>query len=341
MESENTQPNQNLNPVPPALPVEQTAPTKTPPPAGKQKFPLAVTTGTLLFLLVAGSAAGFYAFKPQILKLVSKPTLTPKPTTTITQTPTISPTQPPVIRESYEEDTNIPGQKRFVSPKLALSFLYMPKPEQFTDSTTSVKEVEDKIYVYMNQNSNTTTKDDYTKGQWIQVFPKDKSQTLEDAIKQKFLTNYSEKDCFVSSKITQSKSVSYPSNYQTATISYPAPTDDSAPFWANADKCPQTYSETNGLAFFLMDKNNTDRFAFISIGQYLIYGDKTQGWQDTIQFLPQNLNTPPSGGPTPTPTTCQTNTDCPSESSCVSTGPLIAGQTPQKVCSQPGTANPL
>jgi hypothetical protein len=91
------QTDQNLNPTQSISPDVQTSPISNPvnPPtsAPKSKFPLALIVGIILFLLVAGSAAGFFVFKPQIEKLVAKPTPSPvvqQPTST--PTPTIDPT---------------------------------------------------------------------------------------------------------------------------------------------------------------------------------------------------------------------------------------------------------
>lgn len=38
---------------------------------------------------------------------------------------------------------------------------------------------------------------------------------------------------------------------------------------------------------------------------------------------------------------CTSNADCPNGSTCMTSGPLIAGQPVKKVCTRPGTANPL
>jgi hypothetical protein len=60
------------------LPVETAALTPPPNPKPKRKFSLGAIIGTILFLLVAGgAAASFTVFKPQIMKLVTKPTPPP------------------------------------------------------------------------------------------------------------------------------------------------------------------------------------------------------------------------------------------------------------------------
>lgn len=313
-------------------PVAQTPPV-TNPQKPKSKFSLGTVIGIVIFLLLAGGAAAGYVYREPLMKLVSKPT----PTPTVIQTlPTITPSSSPSAAASFEEDTSVPGQKKYVSPRLGVTFLYMPKPDQYTNDTASVKEDGDKIYIYMNQLAKVTQQGDYKSGQWIQVFDKDKSQTLADAIKQKFLTNYSEKDCFVTETLEQVKA-KFPASFESAIISYPKPTGDQGlPFWTNADKCPQVYSETNGISYFLMDKNHPEKFAFLSVGQYVIYGSKTQGWQDTVEFLTESTSTPQ-----PTQSLCNSDSDCPTGSTCITQGPLIANQPVKKVCSQPGTANPL
>ncbi len=94
MEENNNPNDQNPTPIPtppvssnvqPPPPVSQ--PKADGPLAQKPKFPLAAIIGIVLFLLVAGGVAGFYAFKPQIMSLISKPT----PTTTLTPSPTPDP----------------------------------------------------------------------------------------------------------------------------------------------------------------------------------------------------------------------------------------------------------
>lgn len=66
-ENQNTIPIQN--PVPEQPPVTPLPPVEKP----KPKFPTAIIIGIIIFLLIAGSAAGFYVFKQQKSKTVVKP----------------------------------------------------------------------------------------------------------------------------------------------------------------------------------------------------------------------------------------------------------------------------
>ncbi len=82
-------PNPETPASPPVSTGIQTPPVKKPlgstePPAKAAKFPLPLIIGILAFFLLAIGAAGFYAFKPQIMSLISKPT----PTPTLSPSPT-------------------------------------------------------------------------------------------------------------------------------------------------------------------------------------------------------------------------------------------------------------
>ncbi|MDO8270284.1 MAG: hypothetical protein Q7T54_06475 [Candidatus Levybacteria bacterium] len=92
---------ENQNPTPPVSEIPNPTPPvilsgvkdpKTPNPIKPvSKFSIKAIIGTIIFLLIAGgAAASFTVFKPQIMSLVSKPTLTP--TVTIPPTPTPDPT---------------------------------------------------------------------------------------------------------------------------------------------------------------------------------------------------------------------------------------------------------
>ena len=118
----------------------------------------------------------------------------------------------------------------------------------------------------------------------MEVFQKNPADSLEQAIKKQFLTGIPETDCFV--KTVSDNKLS--SNFTKATIAFPVPTDSDQPFFTFGQKCPETYKETNGISYFLADKDHPSKFLFFSIGQYGINaktGDNTVMWQDTIKFL--------------------------------------------------------
>ncbi|MCL4354257.1 hypothetical protein M1349_02170 [Patescibacteria group bacterium] len=234
----------------------------------------------LLIIFAAIGVGGYF------LGLKNKPTNNAAinqivPTATATQEPSPSVSTPsPTLKSSYFEDTGVLNQKRYVSPKLGVSFLYLEKQD---DQTVSVKEDGNIIYVYMNQNA-ANSPEGYKSGQWVEVFQKDKNTTLKDTIKQQFLANYSSNNCFPADEPAVLKN--YPVSFEAAIISYPPSNDPNQPSWANADKCPGKYTASNGISYFLMDKNHPDKFVFFSIGQYMIgSGQKNTGWERTLQFL--------------------------------------------------------
>ncbi|MGE5042068.1 MAG: hypothetical protein ACM3IJ_04145, partial [Candidatus Levyibacteriota bacterium] len=56
---------------------------------------------------------------------------------------------------------------------------------------------------------------------------------------------------------------------------------------------------------------------------------------------PIQKNTTPIPTPTIASSSCKTNADCPVDYSCMTQGPIIAGQPPQKICVKKGSAIPL
>lgn len=170
-----------------------------------------------------------------------------------------------------ETSPNNPNAKLFLSETLKVQFSYNPNYE---NTSFSVKETENKIYVYMS----TTKAED---GQYLEVFTKDANDSLETAIQKKFLVGYNSTNCFV--ETIENKDGT---GMAKAIISYPPPSDPDEPFFANSDKCPAVYSQSNGISYFLYDKNFPDKFLFVSIGQYGIKsGVRESLWQQTIKFI--------------------------------------------------------
>lgn len=175
-------------------------------------------------------------------------------------------------QESYSEDTGVANQKRYVSPVLGISFLYLTK---FENQSISVRQEGQKIYVYPSDTA-------YTDGQFVEVFTKNVQDTLKDAVTGKFLANNDPNKCF----IEVSTFSHYPSSYSIAEISYPQDTDlDLEVMTKKMNYCSADYAKTNGMRYFLDDATHPEKFVFLSIGQYSINATPDKGWQDTIQFL--------------------------------------------------------
>lgn len=205
------------------------------------------------------------------------PTVTPVPTPalTTTLTPTLTPqavSPIPTITTTPSPTKSYPGTTQYISPNLKIAFNYLPNQG---GQKVAVKEVGNKIYIYADNTS-------FDNGQFVEVLSKDKNDTLAEAIEKKFLNGISKNDCFVISENNNFKF--YPASYSTAEISYPENNDPNTGPGEIPAKCPQNYSRTNGIRYFLGDSNHPEKLLFISIGQYGISAGESINWQDTISF---------------------------------------------------------
>lgn len=191
--------------------------------------------------------------------------------------PTLELSTPAPQQESVSQDTGVANQKKYSSYKLGLSFLYLSSQ---ADKTLYVHETGNKICL-----STLTNDTDCAQGQSVEIFNKNAADNLQTAITKQFLQNYAPTDCFVTNVKNPVANETTPDSFTFAEISFPKPTDPSAPWWTNADKCPR-YATTNGIAYFLMDTKHPEKFIFLSIGQYpILAGPGNQLWQSTINFL--------------------------------------------------------
>lgn len=183
--------------------------------------------------------------------------------------PSITPTPVAVIPKQKYENT-------FTSESLGIEFNYATYADPEKTQKIAVTEQEDRVVVHFAASPS-------SQGQFVQVFSKDPSDTLEDAIKKRFLSGIDSEDCFVNVSAD-------PNNKDMirASISYPWP-DQNEPKFMFGEECPDEYKETNGIRYFLMDQNHASQFAFLSIGQYAIPADFSNnlmvGWQDTLKFI--------------------------------------------------------
>lgn len=167
-----------------------------------------------------------------------------------------------------------PNLKTFTSQSLKVSFDYLEVIPAYPDLKVKVETAGNKIYVY------TGTKAE--EGQSAEVFKKDKNDTLEQAIRKQFLNGISEKDCFIEDLTSNYK---YPAGYKVVDIGFPYDKNSDIPMFAQENKCPQGYTRSNGIAYFLGDSNHPEIYLYLSIGQYGINADNNKMWQDTIRFL--------------------------------------------------------
>lgn len=251
-------------PVTSTQPVSQVKPSV---PADAKRFAI-VTSIFALLLLCFFIYSFFNIFQPA----PSKKALTPTPLPTM---PEVSATVTPEISQ---------GSAIFTSTELGISFKYHPKTSEDARGTYIAVDGR-KVWVYVSSHEfsseeKMTELETEHRGQYIEIFPKDPNDPLEIAIKKQFLANLPDKDCFV----TQSPPLpGYPPSFTSAIISYPS-SENAGVVDPNAGRCPAPYTQTNGAAYFVMDVNHPEKFAFLFIGQYAIMADDNLPWQQTLRF---------------------------------------------------------
>jgi hypothetical protein len=243
------------------------------PPVKNYKIPFIISLLVLITLLASG---GFFLYQNKLKSAQDKDVSISLATST------------PAVEDNSSNDTpeitptpeTIEGQKRYTSQKLKVSFLYM---EKIGGETFQVKEVGNKIYIYDSRTP-------FEQGQSAEVFEKSATQTLEEAITQIILKEYSTESCLVKSPGFMSSNTVYPTSYSTASI---IPNANSTDFETVSNfiekNCPTKYTSFNGMMYFIADSKHPDKFVFFSIGQYAILANTDQKnpitWQDTLEFL--------------------------------------------------------
>jgi putative hemolysin len=222
----------------------------------------------ILAVLVLVGVAGYFAFRQS-----------PAEKQNNNEAVDNQPKNQPTREEIFGLDQKETGTKLYYSEKLGVGFTYL-NYNYASKTPVTILEKDNKISVDT---------------QTIEVFEKDPSLTLAAAIEEKFLKGYNSADCWVKSKETSEQNLE---SYISATISYPPAENSEEPFFENSKKCPQLYSETNGMQYFLMNKDVPDRFLFVRIGQYSAASDGTprtetggSNWTGSIRILPlENSN---------------------------------------------------
>ncbi|MCL5073509.1 MAG: hypothetical protein M1308_21840 [Actinobacteria bacterium] len=166
-----------------------------------------------------------------------------------------------------------PNLKTYNSSKLGIAFTYLEK--QGSQEIT-VKENGNKVCVTYDESDISCSK-----GQSVEVFQKGAGETLKDVINRLFLSGKDQNRCLV----TISTPNNYPPAFTKAEITYPENKEfDLEKMTADMEYCSKDYAQTNGIRYFLEDKNHPTKFLFFSIGQYSISSDANKAWQETISL---------------------------------------------------------
>jgi hypothetical protein len=146
------------------------------------------------------------------------------------------------------------GIKEFVSKELGVSFKY---PSYIKDISVEGNRIK-------------------VDSKSVEIFDKASEQTLQQAIEDKFLGDYSPSDCWVDTSKRNDKIY--------AMLEFPRPKGD----WdlGTLDvTCPRQYASVGGLTYFMMDPSVPDKFAVFFVGQDRIMVSDTLSWDDTFEFL--------------------------------------------------------
>lgn len=123
-------------------------------------------------------------------------------------------------------------------------------------------------------------------GQSVHVFEKGAEEDLVSAVNRQFLRGIPTSDCTATITGPPTSSSKIGSTFQVVQIQLPTPVrGDPEMMIAAAERCPDRYTTTNGVAYFITDANHPTQFAFFDIGQYPIEAEQGVLWQDTLEFL--------------------------------------------------------
>ncbi|HYC79589.1 MAG TPA: hypothetical protein VEC17_01025 [Candidatus Binatia bacterium] len=156
-----------------------------------------------------------------------------------------------------------PDTKVFKSDNLGVAFRYDSKPTDTFEVT--VTERGNKVYVH-------GTNEQPEQGKVVEVFSKPEDTLLEQAIKNQFLNNYPEQQCWV---VVYENEPGESENIIRAGITYPKTNDPNLPWWTGYDKCPAEYAEINAVRYFLHDTRVPGKYVFLDLGQDSITTDGT------------------------------------------------------------------
>ncbi|HYT37022.1 MAG TPA: hypothetical protein VEL49_07540 [Ktedonobacteraceae bacterium] len=199
---------------------------------------------------------------------------TPPPKITYVQV-----TPHPITTAAPNVPTVIFNQHTFTSTDLGISFDYVDT----TSQPIHVQEAGDKVY--LNARS-----DKPPLGKYVEVFSKNPSDSLVDAVKKQFLQGHSLQDCPIVPANLDKRTLN--PTYQYIQIGLPGPYSGDIKFLSQQAKlCPPIYTyNRNTLVYFTMDTNHPGEFVFFSLGQDNIGGkppvdDFPITWDHTIRFI--------------------------------------------------------
>ncbi len=179
----------------------------------------------------------------------------------------------------------------YTSDKLGISFTYISEVSGVQRFFT--REIDDKVYLYYNFDKSSFNRpfpgidSEFLTlvapgAKYVQVFSKNPNQSLISAVKQQFLTGYSDSNCIVhETKHGQSRQ---DNSFQTAVIDVPHnKSQKREQVDAAISRCP-IYTTGFGVNYFMMDPKHPSKLLFVKLGQDNIpSGSDGYTWDGTIK----------------------------------------------------------
>ena len=157
------------------------------------------------------------------------------------------------LTEHLDLNNKRPGTNFYHSEALGIAFSF------FVDDT----------YVEISEAGNRITVGE----QFVDVYEKDPTESLNEAIERQFLDGYDPEKCFVEMRESNIE------GYQKAIISYPPPNYGVIPdaeSWFNAKDCPGDHTPTYKYRYFLSSEEHPDMLIFVDMS-----GDTFQATPET------------------------------------------------------------
>ncbi len=179
------------------------------------------------------------------------------------------------LESRFELNKKEKGTQIYYSKKLGVGFTYK---QMLGDAyNTQITESGNKINL----------------GEWnsIEVFTKNASTTLGEAVTKDFLKGISSDRCFfeISKYLSEGLDAA---RYVQGTISYPFDETNGVPAFAQPHTCPPLYSATNAARYFLEDKTVPTKYLFVNGGQDSPFSDgspwidgSTYSWIRSLQVI--------------------------------------------------------
>jgi hypothetical protein len=207
-------------------------------------------------------------------KSLSENKLVPTPTTSPQESVSSAPVQnetvsSPIASDSEKltasDSSKTKNIATFSSQNLKISFSYPLSDKQ--DKITTLEKV-NKVYVY-------NAKKNYTTGQYVEVFEKEKTDNNQEAIIKSVFKGEENKNCPIKEISVSGLS----DDFQSYSVS------DNGKNANKDEKCPKPYSTNGGLAYFIVDKNHPEKLLFIYLDQNDYVGADNKPWQNTISII--------------------------------------------------------